>query len=38
MYLMEREAIILQVIQLTSRGRIAHVSELTLTFMDLEIK
>jgi hypothetical protein len=38
MHLMEREAIIFEVIQVTSRGRTAHVSQLAFIFMGSEVE
>ena len=38
MHLTEGEAIILKVVRVTRRGRIAHVSELALIFMNAEVK
>ena len=38
MHLMEGEAIIFEVVRVTSHGRMAHVSELALIVMDAEVK
>ena len=38
MHLTEGEAAIFKVVRITSRGRIAHVSELAIIFMDAEVK